>query len=187
MKEEKNNREEAKVLIDYAKIECNNAKIVLPILDSILTNESPETLNGWDWQIAKFIADRTYYIYVEEDADVDFETGDWGLPVMVGGGTTPIKITIEDKNNLVILRQEVDDILNHTKDKINRFLLLKNKPKWKCKKCDRFLGRELSSLDEIQKLLRNFSIKKYWKCRSCKTLNYFEFDNNGIIFKSQFA
>ncbi len=38
--------------------------------------------------------------------------------------------------------------------------------------------------DEIKKLLRNFNIGKHWKCRSCKTLNYFEFDDNGIIFKS---
>ncbi len=40
------------------------------------------------------------------------------------------------------------------------------------------------AVKSLKKLLRNFNIGKHWKCRSCKTLNYFEFDDNGIIFKS---
>ncbi len=183
IKEVKNNKTEAEVLIDYAKTECNDVKNVLPLLDIILTNKPLNTLKGWDWKIAQFIADRTSYVYVEIDADVNFENDEWGRSVAVSGGTIPTKITIEDKDNLMILRQEVDDILNHTTDKIRKFILLKNKPKWKCQKCDRFLGKELSSLDEIKKLLRNFNISKHWKCRSCKTPNYFEFNDNGIIFK----
>lgn len=184
IKEVKNNRTEAEVLIDYAKTECNDVKNVLPMLDIMLTNKPPDTLKKWNWKIAKFIADRTFYIYVKIDPDVDFETGEWGLPVAVGGAENPTGIIIEDKDNLMILRQEVDNILNYTTDKIYKFISLKNKPKWKCQKCDRFLGKKLSSLNEIKKLLRGFNIGKYWKCRSCKTLNYFEFDDNGIIFKS---
>jgi len=153
------------------------------VLDAILTNKPTNTLDRQSWEIAQFIADKTSYIYVEIDADVNFENDEWGRSVAVSGGTTPTGITIQNKNNLMILRQEVDDILNHTTDKIYKFLSLKNKPKWKCQKCSRFLGKELSSLAEIKKLLRNFSVDKYWKCRSCKTLNYFEFDDSGIIFK----
>ncbi len=185
IKEVKNNRAEAEVLIDYAKTECKDVKNVLPMLDVILTNKPPNILKGWNWKIAQFIADRTSYVYVEIDADVNFENDEWGRSVAVSGGTTPIRITVEDKDNLMILRQEVDDILNHTTDKIHKFISLKKKPKWKCQKCNRFLGKGLSSLDEIKKLLRNFNIGKHWKCRSCKTLNYFEFDDNGIIFKSE--
>ena len=184
IKEEKNNKIEAETLIDYAKTECNDLKIVLPMLNAILTNKKPEDLDGWNWEIAKFIEGRTNYIMVDRDPDVDFEKGDWGIPVIVGGAENPIGITIEDKNNLMILRQKVDNILNHTIDKISKFISMKNKPKWKCQKCGWFLGKELSSLDEIKKLLRSFSIGKYWKCRSCKTLNYFEFNDNGIIFKT---
>ncbi len=184
IKEVKNNRVEAEVLIEYTKTECSDVKNVLPMLDVMLTNKPPNTLKEWDWKIAEFIADRTSYVYVEIDADVNFENDEWGRSVAIGGGTIPTGITIKDKENLMILRQEVDDILNHTANKIYKFISLENKPKWKCQKCDRFLGKKLSSLDEIEKLLRIFNTGKHWKCRSCKTLNYFEFDDNGIIFKS---
>jgi len=184
IKEIKNNKAEAEILIDYAKTECNDVKNVLPMLDVMLKSKTPEILEGWSWKIAKFIANKTSYISVEIDADVDFEEGQWGIPTISGGIENPIGITIEDEDNLMILRQEVDDILNHTTDKILKFISMRNKPKWNCKKCGRFLGKELSSLDEIKKLLRNFNIRKYWKCRSCKALNYFEFGDNGIIFKS---
>lgn len=184
IKEIKNNRAEAEILIDYSKEECSGIKIIIPMLNTILINKPPNSLKGWDWKIARFISDRTSYILVDIDVDVDFEEGDWGLPVAVGGIESPRGITIEDKDNLMILRQEVDDILNHTIDKIQKFISMKNKPKWKCQKCGRFLGKELASLDEIKKLLRSFNIGKHRKCRSCKTLNYFEFNDNKIIFKS---
>jgi len=184
MEEAKNNKAEAEVLIDYAKIECDDVKIVLSMLDAILTNKTPGTLDGWNWKIAKFIEGRTNYITVEIDPDVDIEEGDWGIPIIVSGAENPTGITIQDKCNLIILRKEVDDILNHTRtDRIYKFISLKNKPKWKCQKCGRYFKKELSSLDEIKKLLRSFDIGKYWKCRSCKTLNYFEFNDDGIIFK----
>lgn len=181
---EKNNKIEAEILIDYAKNECNDIKIVLSMLDVILTNKAPETLDGWNWKIARFIDDRTSYISLDIDADIDFETGDWGLPVAIGGRENYIGIKVEDKDNLMILRQEVENISNHTTDKISRFVSMKEKPKWNCQKCGRFLGKELSSIDEIKKLLRDFNIGKHWKCRSCKLPNYFEFTDDGIIFKS---
>lgn len=184
IKEIKNNRAEAEILIDYSKEECSGIKIIIPMLNTILINKPPNSLKGWDWKIARFISDRTSYILVDIDVGVDFEERDWGLPVAVGGIESPRGITIEDKDNLMILRQEVDDILNHTIDKIQKFISMKNKPKWKCQKCGRFLGKELASLDEIKKLLRSFNIGKHRKCRSCKTLNYFEFNDNKIIFKS---
>jgi hypothetical protein len=174
---EKNNRSEAEVLISYAKMECNNAKIILPMLDALLTNKPYK----WDWRILEIIEERTSYIFIDNDGDIDVEIGDWGIPVMMGGGSRyPV---IEDKGNLMFLRQEVDDILNHTTDKISKFLSLDRKPKWKCQ-CGRFLGKELSSIEEIKKLLRDFSIGKYWKCRSCKMLNYFIFEGSNIVFKN---
>ena len=183
IKEVKDNKVEAEILIDYAKVECDDVKNVIPMLDAMLNIKNPEKLKEWNWRIAKFIADKTFYISIKIDPDVDFEEGEWGLPIITGGRENPIGIEIEDKDNLMILRQEVDDILNHTTDKISKFISTKDKPKWKCQKCGRFLGKELSSLEEIKKLLRNFSLHKYWKCRSCKASNYFEFDNKGIIFK----
>ncbi len=189
MKNVKNNKEDAKIIIDYAKIECDNLKILLPMLDDMLIDKTsdkkmPEGLDDWNWKIAEFIEFRTSYIAVDISADADFEAGEWGMPVAGGGMATPIGVEVNDKDNLMVLRQEIDAILNHTIDKIPEFISMKDRPKWKCKKCGRFLGKELSSLDEIKKLLRNFNIKKYWKCRSCKTPNYFEFNGNEIIFKS---
>jgi hypothetical protein len=183
IQEEKDNKFEAKILLDYAKMECDDVKIVLPMLNAMLINETPETLDGWNWKIAKFINDRTSYVFVDMDTDVDFETGDWGIPIITGGVETPIGISIEDKDNLMCLRQEVDDILNHTTDKISKFISMENKPEWKCQGCNRFFKKDLSSIEEIKKLLRNFSIKKYWKCRSCKLPNYFVFNETGIVFK----
>lgn len=182
-KEKLNNKVEAEVLLDYAEQECNDAKIVLPMLDAILTNKTPENLDGWNWKIAKFINGRTSYVLVDMDNDVEFETGDWGLPIITGH-ETPMGIIIEDKDNLMLLRQEVDDILNHTTDKISKFISMKNKPKWNCPECNRFLGKELFSVEEIKKLLRDFSARKYWRCRSCKMPNYFDFTDDGIIFRS---
>lgn len=83
----------------------------------------------------------------------------------------------------MVLRQEVDDILNHTETLI--FIYTMNeKFKWKCKKCSSFLGKEYptASPDKIKKLLRDFSIGKYWKCRFCKHMNYFKFTPDGIIY-----
>jgi len=85
IKEIKNNKAEAETLIDYAKIECNDVKNVIPILDAILSVKNPERLKGWNWKVAKFIADKTSYISVEIDPDVDFEEGEWGLPIVTGG------------------------------------------------------------------------------------------------------
>ena len=185
MKEVKDNKTEAEVLLEYAK-SIDKENVVLSILDAILTNkEEPESVEGWSWGIAELIQERTNYISIDMDADVDVETGDWGMPEITGGRETPIGIKIDDKENLMILRQELDNILNETNEKITKFISSKDRPKWKCQKCNRFLGKELSSIEEIKRLLRNFSIEKYWKCRSCKLLNYFIFDKGGIKFKSK--
>lgn len=174
----------AQDLIDYAKKERRDIKIVLPMLDIMLTNRSIKDFPDWDWRIANFIDDETFYIEVEKDYDVDFQPGERG-PVAMGAATTPIGVKINDRSNLFELRQEVDNILNHTNEKISKYLSLKDKPKWRCKHCDRFLGKELSSFEEIQKLLINFDVGNYWKCRSCKMRNYFKFTNRGIVFMAE--
>ena len=55
IKEEKNNKIEAETLIDYAKTECNDLKIVLPMLNAILTNKKPEDLDGWNWKLQNLL------------------------------------------------------------------------------------------------------------------------------------
>ncbi|MCX6701718.1 MAG: hypothetical protein NTX96_00795 [Candidatus Zambryskibacteria bacterium] len=176
-------KNEAKTIIAYARYKYKKPRLALKVLDLIMNGDNSK-LNQTEQSIAEFISDKTSYTLAEKDYDVDVESGDWGIPVIVGGGGTPIGITIEDKDNLIILRREVDNILNKTSKKISDFVSSKDKPKWKCQKCDRFFKKELSSVNEIQALLDDFSIGKYWSCRSCKTKNYFCIGSKGVEFKT---
>ena len=154
------------------------------MLDCMLIDKRPENLDMWNWEIAKLLADRTSYIFVDQNYEGDFDLGDDGKLVAIHDVNRLGGIEIKDKDNLAILRQEADDILNHTGEKISQFISIADKPKWNCKKCGRFLGKDLSTIDEIKKILRKFSIGNYWRCRSCGLQNYFIFDDKGIIFKS---
>ncbi len=187
--EEKNNKAKAKILVDRVKKECGNAKIIIPMLDVILRNTLIKDLDGWNWKIAKFIDDHTSYISVDIHTDISFRSPKqwWNSAEVVRGAEKPVGLRINDKDNLVILRQEVDDILNHTTDKISKFISMRNKPKWNCQNynCGRFLGKELVTIEEVKRLLRDFSIEEYWDCRTCGLLNYFELaDSGAIIFKT---
>lgn len=183
MEKARNNRKEAQALIDFAGMKFNEAKLVLPMLDCMLIDKRPKNLDMWNWEIAKLLADRTSYIFVDTNYDGDFELGENGELIKVGDTEKLSGIEIKDKDNLMFLRQEADDILNHTNDKISQFISMENKPKWKCKNCRRVFDKTLSSADEIKKLLRKFSTGSYWDCFFCKTPNYFEFTDDGIVFK----
>jgi|ERR1035437_4118700 hypothetical protein len=183
--EKKDNKIEAKTLIAYVRETYKKPKLALSVLDSILINNTGD-FQKEHWDITKFIAARTSYVSIEEDYDIDYEEGDWGTPVMAGGQARPIRVDISDRENLILLGRELDRILNRTvSKKISNFVSQADKPKWKCQKCGRFLGKELSSVDEVKQLLRDFSIGKYHKCRSCSTNNYFAFNSDGIVFHSK--
>ncbi len=177
--EKKDNKIEAVVLIAYVRETYGEPRLALYVLNSII-GKRIKKFTKEKWGIAKFIAERTSYISVEEDYDVDVEKGDWGLPVMMGAAR-PINVDILDKNNLSLLRQEVKTFF----DNISNFVSSTNRPRWVCQKCGRFLGKELSSASEVKKLLRDFSMGKYHKCRSCPTNNYFTFNSDGIVFHSK--
>lgn len=178
----KNVTNEKDVLLQYIDHKYKDPKLALTVLDIVMSGSTE--FNKAERDVAEFISKRTSYFYLVPSSDVNVEVGDWGIPHIDSVDETSLVIDIEDQDSLSNLRRELDDELNKTSEKISNFLS-KNTIKWECKGCSRFLGKELSSIDEVQSMLENFRMGKYWKCRSCKTLNYFTFDSKGIEFKSK--
>lgn len=176
-----NNNFKATKIIKYSqKIEKEES--LLPILDGILNNLRFDLIDGWDWTIVEVIGKETDYISIDTHEYVDSERTEDGFMIN-DSFSSPIGVTINDEKNLIDLREEVDNSINKTNNRIDKFLNKKNKQEWNCLKCNRFLGKKLSSSKEIKKLLNNFVVKKYWSCRSCKSFNYFTFNKNRIQFK----
>ena len=174
-------RKEAPILIEYAKAEAKmTPKMVILMLKDILTGKKDFETRYWSWKLADYIDQKTNAILVEKDSDVDVETGDWGLPVITGAGEIPISYEVRDREYLFALLQAVEDNTLKISNSINKFLIHSNKPKWICQ-CGRFLGKELNFYEEIRKLIAEFDIGNYWRCRSCKKLNYFKIDRSGNI------
>lgn len=180
----KNISKEKDVLLQYVSYEYGNPELALSVLDMILSGNNVK-LDKVQRDIAEFISKRTSYLSINVDPDIDVEIGDWGIPQVTSAGETFLGVQIEDKESLVALRREVDNEFNKTAKKVEFIVSKKVKPKWVCQKCGRFLGIEFLSTEEVQKMLDRFSMGKYQKCRSCKTLNYFTLDSKGIEFKTK--
>jgi|GEM_PF-5609515 len=177
------NRQEAEVLISYAKAEFEKPELAYFVVHSILMGVGAFRHAG-ERSIAKLLDARTSYIRADVDADVEIEDGDWGLPVY-SGGERSVSVEILDEKNLISLEQELDAILYNTEDKISKFVIKNHATKWICVNmdCKRPIG-ELSG-DGIKKWLGNFRIGKYKECHECETMNMFTIDKFGtIVFNS---
>jgi len=173
---------EAKILIEYAEYEANlkPEKLILLIKDLITEKRNFEA-EYWSWKVIEYIDQKTDAIRVDNDYNVDTEIGDWGLPVITGGGEWPIDYEVQNRQYLIKLLEYIDDQVNDTFGRISKYFISEDKTKWVCQKCGRYLGKRLGTYEEIQELLIRFSIKRYWQCRSCKENNWFEIDALGFI------
>ena len=168
---------EADILVEYAEIEGNlSSQQFISLVRGLITGKQDLDSNRENWKVIQFIAEKTGAVDI--DYDVDVETGDWGLPVYSGG---PIGYSVSNKEYLIKLLEYLEDKFNDTFIKINRYFIRKEKEKWVCRSCARFLGKELKTYSEVKKQLNDFSIKKYWKCRSCKKENWFEINEDGTM------
>jgi len=168
---------EADVLVEYAEYEGGlNPQQFISLVRGLITGEEDLRSNKGYWKVIQFIAEKTGV--VDLDYDVDVETGDWGLPVYSGG---PTGYSVSNREYLIKLLEYLEDKFNDTFIKITEYFTKKEKERWICGSCGRFLGKELRTYEEIQKLLSDFNIKKYWKCRSCKKENWFEISEDGTM------
>jgi len=173
---------EARILIDFAKeeAELEPENLILLLKDLIFEKQNFKSKH-WSWKVAEYIEQKTRAISIDKDADVDVEIGDWGLPVITGGGERPMTFTVTNKKYLMKLLEYIEDRTNDTFGKIGKYFMSKNTMKWVCQDCGRYLGKRLATYEEIQELLTEFSVGKYWRCRSCKKNNWFEIDAQGFI------
>ncbi len=169
-------RHEADTLAEYAEYEdgLEPDQLILLIKD-LITDKYDRKSGHWSWKVVEYIAQKTGA--VEIDYDVDVETGDWGLPVYSGG---PTGYSVTNRKYLIKLLEYLEDKHNDTFMAITLFFRKEPNPRWVCKSCGRFLGKRLRTYEEVQKLLTDFSIGKYWKCRSCKKNNWFEISKEGV-------
>lgn len=172
---------EARILIDFAKEEANldHKELILLIKDLILRKQNFRA-KYWNWKIIDYIEQKTGAILIDNDFDVNTEIGDWGIPVTTGH-SQPIGYEIKNEKYLIKLFEYLDEEINNTFIRITNYFVNKDKTKWTCQKCGRYLGQELNDYKKIQKLLIKFNLGHYWKCRSCKEYNWFEIDTRGFI------
>lgn len=176
---------EAGVLAAFAIHEGKGIEALMLILRDLVNNTWDMDAEYWSHKVADYIQDKTGAIWVEKEYDVDIETGDWGLPVVVGAGGSPEACTIRDPEYLAGLLRALEDTHGSLANAISKFLAKPNNPKWVCKNtdCKRFLGKELATDSEILQLLRRFRTDNFWRCRSCKIQNSFMITESGdIIF-----
>ena len=168
---------EANTLIEYAELEGNLKpdQLILLIKDLITDKRNPKS-EYWSWKVIEYMAQKTGAVDI--DYDVDVERGDWGLPVYSGGATG---YSVVNKKYLIKLLEYLEDRYNDSFMRMNQFFIKRTSEKWTCQSCGRFLGKKLRTHEELQKLMTDFSIGKYWKCRSCKKANWFEIDPDGAI------
>jgi rubrerythrin len=173
---------EAKILIEYAREEAElTPEMLISLIKDLIAEKQDFKARYWSWKVIEYIDQKTGAVSVDMDADADVETGDWGLPVIVSGGSWPVGYEIRNKKYLIKLLEYIENQVHDVFLSISKYFIHKDNPKWVCQSCGRYLGKRLTTYEEIQKLLTKFSIGQYWRCRSCKKNNWFEIDAQGFI------
>ncbi|MDE1970235.1 MAG: hypothetical protein KGI50_01530 [Patescibacteria group bacterium] len=155
---------------------------VIRILKRMLLDEHGDLLRAapWNWELAKYVEEKTGAIELINIEDVEVETDENDLPVFSQAYSYPADYKLKDREYLSALLREIEDEVFKIPDSINKFLAHSNNPKWVCQ-CGRFQGKGLISYEEIRALMVKFEEEKYWRCRSCGRLNYFKIDDSGVI------
>lgn len=173
---------EARVLADFAREEAGiEPKMLILLIKDLISERQNTTAEYWSWQVIEYIEQKTGAVEVKNDYDVNTEISEWGLPVIVSAGSRPLNYKVKNQKYLIKLLEYLDEKENYTFVRISKYFAGKDKPKWVCQSCGRYLGKKLIGYKELQDLLTDFSIGKYWKCRSCKENNWFEIDAQGFI------
>ena len=178
-------KDEAKILIEFASAEAElDPENLIKLIKDVITNKDSSKAEYWSWKVIDYIEQKTGAVRIDYDADVDTEIGDWGLPVITGG-VRPLGVTIVNKTYLMKLLEYLEEEVNDTFGRIGEYFVrndrTNNQVKWVCQSCGRYLGKRLGTYEEITDFLMRFAVEEYWPCRSCKSKNWFEIDNQGYI------
>lgn len=178
-------KSDADWLIGFADHDGKGRAALALMLQAILAGNEDCKADYWSWKVANFMERHTDTIEVDMDSDVSFERGDEG-EIYASGGELPVGCTLVNREHLQNIYNDVLTTLGGGFEYVDAYL--EESPEgywrplpWVCKKCGRNFKKKLDNSTEIRDLLADFSKGKYWRCRSCKTLNYFRINPDGSM------